>query len=99
MDVNTTPSAALVPPDEHETQKKSGMPDLTTLEGAHEQIANLEFALEHRTVIGQAIGILQERFDMDSEHAFAVLVRLSQDNNIKLYTLATELAEHRHLDL
>ena len=60
-----------------ETRKKSGMPDLTTLEGEHEQIANLEIAVAHRTVIGQAIGILHERFGMDSEHASAVLARLS----------------------
>lgn len=74
------------------------MPDLTTLEGEHEQIANLEIAVAHRTVIGQAIGILHERFGMDSEHASAVLARLSWESNIKLHTWAT-LAEHGHIDL
>lgn len=85
--------------DEEQTRRTSGLPDLSTLEGAHQQIANLEIAVEHRTVIGQAIGILMERFDMDAEHAFSVLNRLSQDKNIKVYALATELAERRHIDL
>lgn len=81
--------------DVDEAKKKSGLPDLTTLAGAHEQIANLEIAVEHRTVIGQAIGILQERYDLDAEQAFAVLQRRSQDENIKLYVLATALADRR----
>lgn len=99
MNHDLTTNEESVAADPEETRKKSGMPDLTTLEGAHEQIANLEIAVEHRTVIGQAVGILQERFGMDSERAFAVLARLSQERNIKLYTLATTLAEHGHIDL
>ena len=99
MDHDLTTSETPASVDREEAKKKSGMPDLTTLAGAHEQIANLEVAVEHRTVIGQAIGILQERFDVDSEHAFGLLKRVSQDKNIKLYVLATELAEHRRIDL
>lgn len=99
MNHDVTTNEAPVLADKEETKKKSGLPDLTTLQGAHEQIANLEVAVEHRTVIGQAIGILQERFDVDSEQAFAVLARLSQDKNIKVYELATELAAHRRIDL
>ena len=99
MDVNTTPNEAQVLADGVETEKKSGLPDLTTLEGAHEQIANLEVAVAHRTVIGQAIGILMERFDLDSDHAFALMARLSQDRNVKLYALATEIVERRQIDL
>ena len=99
MDMNMTPREAPVPADAIETEKKSGLPDLTTLEGAHEQIANLEVAVEHRTQIGQAIGILQERFAMDAERAFELLKRVSQDKNIKIYDLAVELAEDRHIDL
>lgn len=99
MDVNTTPNEAQVLADDVETEKKSGLPDLTTLEGAHEQIANLEVAVAHRTVIGQAIGILMERFDLDSDHAFALMARLSQDRNVKLYALATEIVERRQIDL
>jgi AmiR/NasT family two-component response regulator len=84
--------------DSAEAKKKSGLPDLTTLAGAHEQIANLEIAVEHRTVIGQATGILMERFQMDSDRAFSLLARLSQDKNIKVYAIATELVEHRQLE-
>lgn len=93
MDTENPTDETAETPDVNGAQRSSGLPDLTTLQGAHEQIANLEIAVGHRTVIGQAIGILMERFDVDSEHAFALLKRVSQDKNIKLYALATELAE------
>jgi transcriptional regulator with GAF, ATPase, and Fis domain len=47
--------------------------------------------LASRTVIGQATGILMERFGLDPAAAFAVLVRISQHSNTKIIDLATEL--------
>jgi hypothetical protein len=45
-------------------------------------------ALATRNVIGQAVGILMERYKLDSERAFAFLVRLSQSSNTKLRQIA-----------
>jgi transcriptional regulator with GAF, ATPase, and Fis domain len=50
-------------------------------------------ALESRTVIGQATGRLIERFGLDADQAFAVMRRVSQDQNIKLHALAQHLVE------
>ena len=50
-------------------------------------------ALATRNVIGQAVGIVMERYQVDSDRAFAFLVRLSQTRNTKLRTVATALVE------
>lgn len=47
--------------------------------------------LQTRRAIGQAIGILMERYDMNEDHAFAFLVRASSHANIKLRAVAQEL--------
>lgn len=39
--------------------------------------------------VGQAQGILTERFGLDSDQAFAVLTRLSRNGNQKLYDVAS----------
>ncbi|MQA33800.1 ANTAR domain-containing protein, partial [Modestobacter roseus] len=54
---------------------------------------HLEEAVERRTVIGQAQGILMERYKMTAADAFALLRGLSQQSNTKLFDLAQELAE------
>lgn len=59
--------------------------------------AQLTEALESRTLIGQATGILMERFGLDSDTAFGVLRRLSQTHNIKVVTLAADLVDHGRL--
>jgi GAF domain-containing protein len=48
-------------------------------------------ALSGRDVIGQAKGILMERFRMTADAAFAVLARASQETNTKLRDVAGEL--------
>ena len=48
-------------------------------------------ALSSRELIGQAKGILMERFRMTESVAFAALVKVSADNNIKLRTVCEEL--------
>ncbi len=57
----------------------------------------LSQAVRNRTVIGQAQGILMERFDLSPDAAFAVLVRTSQGGNTKLYLVAEELVRTRSL--
>lgn len=64
------------------------------LAGAQE-VENLEKALRGRTVIGQATGILMERFDLAPERAFSVLSRLSQQKNVKLRQLAEQIVTTR----
>lgn len=51
----------------------------------------LQEALATRKVIGQAIGIVMERFTVDQETAFRYLVRLSRDTNVKVRLIAEEL--------
>jgi hypothetical protein len=53
-----------------------------------EHATNLQRAVDSRDLIGQAKGILMERFSVDDERAFAMLVRSSQDTNLKLVEVA-----------
>ena len=54
-------------------------------------------AVDARNLIGQAQGILMERYTLDAAAAFTVLRRYSQDNNIKLHVVAQEFIETRNL--
>lgn len=54
-------------------------------------------AVAARELVGQAMGILMERFDLDADRAFAILKRYSQDNNRKLRDVAQELIDTRRL--
>jgi GAF domain-containing protein len=60
-------------------------------------IAGLNVALDSRKLIGQAQGILMERYGLAADRAFDVLRRYSQDRNIKLRDVATHLAKTRQL--
>ena len=62
-----------------------------------QQAAQLQNAALNRTIIGQAEGILMERFQITADQAFAVLRRVSQDNNVKLYQVASELVVTREI--
>ena len=52
------------------------------------QAVHLQKAVDSRDLIGQAKGILMERFEIDDEAAFQMLVRTSQDTNMKLTDVA-----------
>jgi GAF domain-containing protein len=54
-------------------------------------------AIDARMTVGQAMGILMERFDIDSDRAFAILRRYSQDTNNKLREVAQQLLNTRKL--
>jgi len=53
-------------------------------------------ALASRDVIGQAKGILMERFDIDAYEAFELLRRLSQESNMRLVEIAQRLVISEH---
>lgn len=62
-----------------------------------QQEAALWQAVDSRKLIGQAQGILMERFGIGAPQAFAMLRRYSQDNNVKLREVARMLTETRRL--
>ncbi|WP_197430158.1 GAF and ANTAR domain-containing protein [Auraticoccus cholistanensis] len=57
----------------------------------------LRRAIDSRTVIGQAQGLLMERFGLTAETAFAYLQRVSQSTNTKFFAVAEELVRTRTL--
>lgn len=61
------------------------------------QEASLWQAIDARKAIGQAQGILMERFDLDADQAFAILRGYSQNHNIKLNKVARDLVATRKL--
>jgi GAF domain-containing protein len=48
-------------------------------------------ALQSRKTIGQAVGIIMERYRIDEDRAFQFLLRASSTSNIKVRDVATEL--------
>ncbi len=54
-------------------------------------------AVDARKLVGQAMGILMERYDLDADRAFAILKRYSQDTNTKLRDVAQRLITTRRL--
>jgi len=77
------------------------VPDQKTCSGRHaqgngavsEEVANLLRAVESRDVIGQAKGILMERYKLTADEAFDRLRERSQHSNRKVVELAKLLAE------
>jgi len=59
--------------------------------GRAREVSQLNEALQTRKLIGQAIGILMERYQLDDERAFQFLIRASQQGNIKLRAVAEDL--------
>jgi GAF domain-containing protein len=55
------------------------------------EVSNLRKALETRTTIGKAVGIVMERYDLPDDRAFAFLTRVSQHRNVKLNQVAEEV--------
>lgn len=58
---------------------------------------DLRIAVDSRNLIGQAQGILMERFSLQSDGAFAVLSRISQDRNLRLIDVAEHVVTRRTL--
>jgi hypothetical protein len=71
-----------------------GLQAATLLYGA-DQAVGLNQALQTRDVIGQAKGVLMERFDITDDAAFQMLVTSSQETNMKLRDVACYLIKGR----
>lgn len=61
--------------------------------GAVREKEQLRAALTSRDLIGQAKGMLMERYQIDATAAFSLLARLSQDSNTKLVEIAAQIIE------
>jgi GAF domain-containing protein len=59
--------------------------------------ATMAQAVDARKLVGQAMGILMERYGVDGDRAFAILKRYSQDTNTKLRDVAQQLIDTRRL--
>jgi hypothetical protein len=63
-----------------------------TLIAARKEV-QFESALASRDVIGQAKGIIMERFQLDATRAFAMIAKLSQDGNIPVRIIAQQIVD------
>jgi GAF domain-containing protein len=63
-----------------------------TLDGMHHD-RHYRSALGSRDIIGQAKGVLMERFDIDTNRAFALLTRLAEESHRPVVVVAKELLE------
>lgn len=64
---------------------------------AAQRLEKMESALDSRTIIAQACGLVMERYDVDAVRAFALLTRLSTNHNVKVRDIAAELVATRVL--
>ena len=60
------------------------------------EVKTLREAVQTRTRIGQAVGVVMERYKIPEQQAFAFLTRLSQSRNVKLRIIADELVAAAH---
>jgi GAF domain-containing protein len=63
-----------------------------------QKLDHAAITLVNRDVIGQAKGILMERFKITADEAFNVLAKVSQDTNRKVYAVAEDLTRTGTLD-
>ena len=63
------------------------------LSNAHDRTLRLQRALDSRSVIDQAIGIIRSRSGSDADEAFQRLAQISQTENVKLHVVAARLVE------
>lgn len=61
--------------------------------GYAREITNLQEAVRTRGLIGNAVGIVMERYHLTDDRAFAFLTRLSQDGNVKLRVVAEQILD------
>ena len=54
-------------------------------------VSTLSQAVASRQVVGMALGVVMERYQIDSERAFAFLTRTSQNSNVKLRDVAAQI--------
>ena len=61
--------------------------------GKAEKVDQLSQALRTREVIGQAVGLLMQKYDLDTDAAFGFLVRTSSHSNTKVRDIAVRMVE------
>ena len=61
--------------------------------GHKRTVDQLSDALGTRQVIGQATGLIMERYGLDDSRAFEFLTRMSQSGNVKLRNIADEIVQ------
>jgi len=62
-----------------------------------QKLEQLRAGIDSRDLIGQAKGMLMERYAIDADRAFTLLTRISQQRHRKIRDLAAELTSSRHL--
>jgi hypothetical protein len=65
----------------------------TEVEGLCAEVEQLRAALETRDAIGQAKGMIRLLIEVDSDSAFEMLCKVSQDTNRRLHDLAVLFAD------
>jgi AmiR/NasT family two-component response regulator len=58
----------------------------------------LNRALASRKVIGQAIGVMMQRFELDEDRAFEFLVRESSTGSMKLRDVAHQVVDELNVN-
>ena len=56
-----------------------------------ETVRDLYAALEHRTVIDSALGVIMSQNRCDHDTAFEILIRAASSRNVKLHDLAVSV--------
>lgn len=69
-----------------------------THESDQKKIHQLEEGIETRQVIGQAVGFIMASQDVDADEGFRILVRISQNKNVKIRALAQRLLDKARED-
>jgi transcriptional regulator with GAF, ATPase, and Fis domain len=80
----------------HPVAAMFGTVAVVALQGARTS-DELHSALHTRNLIGQAQGIMMERYGVTAAQAFSVLSRVSQDSNVKLVEIARQVTENREV--
>lgn len=82
---------------DHDAEVATALAASTALAAAAiEKITQLETALDTRSVIGQAMGVLMASYRMNDREAFAALTRISSQSNVKLAVIARRLVEQHN---
>ncbi|RJQ74467.1 ANTAR domain-containing protein [Pseudonocardiaceae bacterium YIM PH 21723] len=67
------------------------------LRSAKDQITQLQSALRHARLIGTAVGMLTERYEISPDAAFDLLAAVSQRTHRKVYDIAAQLVHSGEL--
>lgn len=71
--------------------------DCDELDRLRQQVSELETALETRSLIGEALGILMERYQLTEDEAFDLLSRVASEQESKVREVAETMVVRREL--